>query len=265
MSSSSDSASSLLPHRDRVAILSALIGVSVLAWAYVIYLWAKMPAMDVGAAVSIQLWTPADFVFMFVMWAIMMVGMMLPSAAPMTLLYAGMVRKAERQGTPMAPMAAFVSGYLAMWCLFSVGATLAQWGLHEAALLAPMMMVKSQVFGATLLIVAGVYQLTPWKTVCLDHCRAPANFFAEHWRPGASGAFRLGLHHGAFCLGCCWALMGLLFVGGMMNLLWIAAIAIFVFLEKVLPVSNWSVRVRWFAGIGLIVSGLGLLWFGEGP
>jgi predicted metal-binding membrane protein len=140
MSSSSDSASSLLPHRDRVAILSALIGVSVLAWAYVIYLWAKMPAMDVGAAVSIQLWTPADFVFMFVMWAIMMVGMMLPSAAPMTLLYAGMVRKAERQGTPMAPMAAFVSGYLAMWCLFSVGATLAQWGLHEAALLAPMMM-----------------------------------------------------------------------------------------------------------------------------
>ena len=119
MPSSSGSATSLLPHRDRIAILSALIGVSVLAWAYVIYLWAKMPAMDVGASVSMQMWTAADFVFMLVMWAIMMVGMMLPSAAPMTLLYAGMVRKAERQGTPMAPIAAFVSGYVAMWCLFS--------------------------------------------------------------------------------------------------------------------------------------------------
>jgi predicted metal-binding membrane protein len=266
MPSSSGSATSLLPHRDRIAILSALIGVSVLAWAYVIYLWAKMPAMDVGASVSIQLWTAADFVFMLVMWAIMMVGMMLPSAAPMTLLYAGMVRKAERQGTPMAPIAAFVSGYVAMWCLFSVGATLVQWGLHEAAMLSPMMMAKSQAFGATLLIVAGVYQLTPWKTVCLDHCRSPAHFIAEHWRPGASGAFRLGLHHGAFCLGCCWALMGLLFVGGVMNLLWIAAIAIFVFLEKVLPNEVIGVRLSGMAGIGMMLSGLVMLasWLAGG-
>ena len=266
MPSSSGSASSLLPHRDRIAILSALIGVSVLAWAYVIYLWAKMPAMDVGAPVSMQLWTLVDFVFMFMMWAIMMVGMMLPSAAPMTLLYAGMVRKAERQRTPMAPTAAFVSGYLAMWCLFSVGATLAQWGLHEAAMLSPMMMTKSQVLGAVLLIVAGMYQLTSWKTVCLDHCRAPAHFIAEHWRPGASGAFRLGLHHGAFCLGCCWALMGLLFVGGVMNLLWIAAITIFVFLEKVLPAEVIGVRLSGMAGIGMMLSGLVMLasWLAGG-
>jgi len=153
MLSSPATRSPLLPHRDRVAILSALIGGSVLAWAYVIYLWAKMPAMDAGAPgemIKLHPWTSVDFVAMFLMWAIMMVGMMLPSAAPMTLLYAGMVRKAERQGTPMAPTAAFVSGYLAMWCLFSVGATLAQWGLHEAALLSPMMMTKSQVFGAAL-------------------------------------------------------------------------------------------------------------------
>ena len=255
MLSSPATRSPLLPHRDRVAILSALIGGSVLAWAYVIYLWAKMPAMDAGAPgemIKLHPWTSVDFVAMFLMWAIMMVGMMLPSAAPMTLLYAGMVRKAERQGTPMAPTAAFVSGYLAMWCLFSVGATLAQWGLHEAALLSPMMMAKSQVFGAALLIVAGVYQLTPWKTVCLDHCRAPAHFIAEHWRPGPSGAFRLGLHHGAFCLGCCWALMGLLFVGGVMNLLWIAVIAIFVFLEKVLPAEILGGRLSGVAGIGMI-------------
>ena len=259
MPSSPEPRSSLLPHRDRIAILSALIGVSVLAWAYVIYLWAKMLAMDPGAPgamIKLHPWTSVDFVAMFLMWAIMMVGMMLPSAAPMTLLYAGMVRKAERQGTPMAPIAAFVSGYLAMWCVFSVGATLAQWGLHEAAMLSPMMMAKNQVFGAALLIVAGVYQMTPWKTVCLDHCRAPAHFIAEHWRPGPSGAFRLGLHHGAFCLGCCWALMGLLFVGGVMNLLWIAAIAIFVFFEKVLPAKVLGARLSGVAGIGMILSGL---------
>jgi len=248
----------MLSHRDRIVILSTLIGVSVLAWAYVIYLWVKMPAMDAGvpgAMIKLHPWTSVDFVFMFLMWAIMMVGMMLPSAAPMTLLYAGMVRKAERQGTPMTPIAAFVSGYLAMWCLFSVGATLVQWSLHEAAMLSPMMMAKSQVFGAALLIVAGVYQLTPWKTVCLDHCRSPAHFIAEHWRAGASGAFRLGFHHGAFCLGCCWVLMGLLFVGGVMNLFWIAAIAIFVFLEKVLPAEFIGVQLRSVAGIGMILSG----------
>jgi predicted metal-binding membrane protein len=118
---------------------------------------------------------------------------------------------------------------------------------------------KSQVLGAVLLIVAGVYQLTPWKAVCLDHCRSPAHFIAEHWRPGVPGAFRLGLHHGAFCLGCCWALMGLLFVGGVMNLLWIAAITVFVFLEKVLWDRPWAYRFTGLAGIGLIVCGVGLL------
>jgi predicted metal-binding membrane protein len=254
-----------LSSRDRMAIVFSLAGMTALAWVYLLVLAGSMSSMGAGdsdmtrTVMAPRPWEMVDGLFMFLMWAIMMVGMMLPSAAPMTLLYAGMVRKAERQGTPMAPIAAFVSGYLAMWCLFSVGATLVQWGLHEAAMLSPMMMAKSQVLGAVLLIVAGVYQLTPWKTVCLDHCRSPANFIAEHWRPGASGAFRLGLHHGAFCLGCCWALMGLLFVGGVMNLLWIAAIAIFVFVEKVLPVRSWNVRVGWFAGIGLIVLGLGLL------
>lgn len=251
-----------LPQRDRIVILSALIGVSVLAWSYVIFLWARMPGIDGRATVAMSLWTPMDVVFMLVMWAIMMVGMMLPSAIPMTLLYAGMVRKAEQQGTPMAPTVAFVSGYLTMWCLFSVGATVAQWGLHEAALLSPMMMAKSRELGAALLIVAGVYQFTPWKAVCLDHCRSPAHFISNHWRASASGAFRLGVHHGAFCVGCCWALMGLLFVGGVMNVLWIAAITIFVFVEKVLPVGPWLGRVGGLAGIGLIVSGVGVLMIG---
>ena len=265
MTHSSGFLSPLLSHYDRIVILSAFIGVSVLAWAYVIYLWVKMPVMDAGVPkglMQLQPWTLTDFVFMLVMWAIMMMGMMLPSVAPMTLLYAGMLRKAGRQGTPMAPTAAFVSGYITLWCVFSVGASLVQWGLHEAALLSPMMKAKSQVLGAGLLIVAGVYQLTPWKTVCLDHCRSPAHFIADHWRAGVRGAFRLGMHHGAFCLGCCWALMGLLFVGGVMNVFWIAAITIFVFLEKVLPVGLWANRLLRFAGIGLIVSGVGVLMMG---
>ncbi len=262
MSSSPAFPPSSLPQRDRIAILSALIGVIVLAWAYVIYLRVQMPAMGVADSGRMHQWTSVDFAFMFAMWAIMMVGMMLPSVIPMTLLYAGMARKAERQGTPMAPISAFVSGYIAMWCLFSVGATVVQWGLREASMLSPMMVAKSHVLGGTLLIVAGGYQLTPWKTVCLEHCRSPARFIAEHWRAGVSGAFRLGLYHGAFCLGCCWALMGLLFVGGVMNLLWIAGITIFVFLEKVLPVSSWNIRSGWLAGIGLIIIGVGVLTFG---
>lgn len=156
----------------------------------------------------------------------------------------------------MDSTAAFVSGYLTMWCGFSVGATLAQWGLHEAALLSPMMMLKSHVLGGALFIGAGMYQLTPWKTVCLDHCRSPAHFIADNWRAGNFGAFRLGLHHGVFCLGYCWALMGLLCVGGVMNLLWIAGIAIFVFLEKA---GFWAHRFTGFSGIGLIIFGVGVV------
>ena len=174
-----------LPRRDRTAILSALVGTTVLAWAYIVFLWANMPSINMSTSDSIMQmhpWMPADFAFMFFMWAIMMVGMMLPSATPMILLYAGMVRKAERQGTPMAPTVAFVCGYLAIWCMFSVGATLLQWGLHEAAWLSPMMRARSSGLGGSLLMIAGLYQLTPWKNVCLDHCRSPAHFLSHHWR-----------------------------------------------------------------------------------
>ncbi len=245
-----------LPRRDRTAILSALVGTTVLAWAYIVFLWANMPSINMSTSDSIMQmhpWMPADFAFMFFMWAIMMVGMMLPSATPMILLYAGMVRKAERQGTPMAPTVAFVCGYLAIWCMFSVGATLLQWGLHEAAWLSPMMRARSSGLGGSLLMIAGLYQLTPWKNVCLDHCRSPAHFLSHHWRPGVRGAFRLGLEHGVYCLGCCWAMMGLLFFGGVMNLLWIVGISLFVFLEKMLPFGMWGGRL---AGGGLIVLGV---------
>ena len=201
---------------------------------------------------------------MFLMWAVMMVGMMLPTAAPATLVYAAVARKAARQGTPVAPTACFVAGYLVMWTLFSIGATAAQWALDQAALLSPMLVASSPWLGALLLLAAGVYQLTPAKEACLRHCRAPAHFIAEQWRPGAAGALRMGAVHGAFCLGCCWALMGLLFFGGVMNLLWIAAITLFVLVEKLFSRGPGAARLTGAAMIlaaGLVAIG----WLRDTP
>ena len=215
-----------------------------------------MGALGAMKPMELHPWTAADFLLMFLMWAVMMVGMMLPSAMPMALVYAAVARKAERQGTSLPPTFVFIAGYVSVWTLFSLGATLAQWQLERLALLSPMMVSTSPALGGGLLVAAGIYQLTPAKETCLRHCRAPARFFAEHWRPGMRGAFRMGLFHGAFCLGCCWLLMGLLFFGGVMNLLWIAAITVFVLLEKVLP---FGVRASRLTGVGLIALGLAVL------
>jgi predicted metal-binding membrane protein len=177
------------------------------------------------------------------MWALMMVAMMVPTAVPMTLVYAAVARKAASQNSPVAPTFLLVAGYITIWALFSVGAASAQLGLDRMALLSPMMVSKSALLGSALLIGAGVYQLTPLKHACLQHCRNPAHFISQHWRSGATGAFRMGIRLGAYCVGCCWVLMGLLFVGGVMNLVWIAAIAIFVLLEKVIPFAVTGGRV----------------------
>lgn len=243
-------------------MLVALTGITFLAWAYLLFLTIHMPDMSAGGSevvMRLTPWNAGDFVFMFLMWAIMMVGMMVPSATPMMLLYTGIVRKAGREGTVLAPTAVFATGYLAMWTVFSLGATMVQWALHQAALLSPMMRTHSPTLGAGLLIVAGLYQLTPLKHACLDHCRSPAHFISRHWRTGTLGAFRMGVEHGAFCLGCCWALMGILFVGGVMNLFLIAGLTLFVLLEKVLPSGVWVGRI---AGGVLILVGLGsLAWW----
>lgn len=232
-----------LPRRERIALLAGLAGVTALAWLYLIQ-------MAGGMAMALRPWTHSHAVLMFWMWAVMMVGMMVPTAAPVTLIYAAVARKAARSGTPVAPTAAFVSGYVAMWTLFSVAATLAQWGLERAALLSPMLISSSPLLGAALLAGAGVYQLTPFKDACLQHCRAPAHFIAEHWRPGTFGAFRMGFVHGAYCLGCCWLLMSLLFLGGVMNLLWIAGITAFVLAEKLLPLGARAARIA--TGVSMI-------------
>ncbi len=251
-----------LTGRDRAAILVSLVGMTVLAWLYLIRTAAAMTSgsgpMDMAA---LRGWSPMDAFLVFLMWAVMMVGMMVPSVAPTTMVYAAVVRKAAREGSVVAPTATFVAGYLFMWTLFSALATLAQWGLESAALLSPMMVATSPALGAGLLIAAGVYQITPAKAACLRHCRSPAHFISEHWRAGTLGALRMGVEHGAFCLGCCWLLMGLLFVGGVMNLLWIAVIAGFVLAEKLMPHGRMAGRLT---GGVMILVGVGLLagWLG---
>jgi len=251
-----------LPRRDRIAIISGLLGVTALAWTYLIVMASgmDMPAAEAAgrAALKLHAWKALDFGLMFLMWAVMMVGMMLPTAIPMTLIHAAVGRKAARQAAPVAPTAAFVSGYVVMWTLFSVGATVAQFALEQAALLSPRLVSTSPALGASLLVAAGLYQFTALKSACLDHCRAPVHFISKHWRPGSGGAFRMGIEHGAYCLGCCWVLMGLLFFGGVMNLLWIAAITGFVLLEKLLPAGRLASRV---AGLALIA--LGAIVFGS--
>jgi predicted metal-binding membrane protein len=248
-----------LPVRDRIAVLAGLGGVTALAWIYLVLLASRMGDMGgMGAMEPMELhpWTASDFLLMFLMWAVMMVGMMLPSAMPMALVYAAVARKAERQGTTLPPTFVFIAGFISVWTLFSLGATLVQWQLERLALLSPMMVSTSPALGGGLLVAAGIYQLTPAKETCLRHCRAPAQFFAGHWRPGLRGAFRLGLFHGAFCLGCCWLLMSLLFFGGVMNLLWIAAITIFVLIEEVMP---FGLRASRLSGVGLIALGLAVV------
>ncbi len=227
-----------------------------------VYLLRMSATMDPSAPVEmmqVRPWEPVDFGLVLLMWTIMMVGMMVPTAAPMTLTYAAVARKAARDQTPVPPTMVFAAGYVVLWTLFSVLATLAQWGLDQAAVLSPVMVTTSPALGAGLLIVAGTYQLTPFKRACLDHCRSPAHFLSAHWKQGIRGAFRMGMEHGAFCVGCCWALMGLLFVGGVMNLLWVAAIAFFVLLEKVMPQGRLASGVT---GGALILAGVAMLALG---
>jgi predicted metal-binding membrane protein len=189
---------------------------------------------------------------MFLMWWVMMAAMMLPSALPMTLTFATVNRRRRELGTPWVPTAVFVAGYLLAWGAFSLAATAAQWGLEHAAFMSPGMHLSSPLAGGLVFVAAGLYQLTPLKHACLRRCRSPLTFVLEHWREGTAGALRMGAEHGAWCLGCCALLMTLLFVGGVMNLLWAAALAAWVLLEKVLPRGEALARA---AGVAAIAYG----------
>ncbi len=252
-----------LARRDRLATLISLAGVVGLAWLYVVLMAIGMEEMGAMGGMSgpagtmtMRPWAALDFGLIFAMWAVMMVGMMVPSATPTALIYVAVARRGAREESPLSLTAVFVVGYVTMWTVFSLVATVSQWGLERAALLSPMMVSTSPALGAALLIGAGIYQLTPMKAACLRHCRAPVQFISEEWRPGRAGALHMGIIHGAYCVSCCWILMGLLFFGGVMNLLWIAGITAFVLAEHVLPFAVWGGRI---AGGAMIPLGVAVL------
>lgn len=253
--------------RDRSVVWAGLGVIILLSWAYIGYMaWDMANMMDMSdasmgmemAMPTFQPWGIADFFLVFIMWTVMQIAMMTPSAAPMVLTYAKINRQRQDQLTPVLGTAVFYLGYILVWMVFSATAALAQGGLHAATLLSPMMETTSPVLGGIILIAAGVFQFTPLKHACLSQCRTPLGFFMTEWREGRSGALVMGARHGAFCVGCCWLIMALLFVAGVMNLLWIAVIAAYVLAEKLLPGGH---KVSW--GIGMLMIGWGV-WMSMG-
>ena len=264
-----DSALGFAPRFARMVVLSALLVLAALAWAYMIWLATQMSAPSLPAMSSVphmdgmmmpafSSWTFVHFLFIFTMWSVMMAGMMIPSVAPMVLIYARVTQQSTAPGRLPAPAGWFAIGYLIAWILFAVVAALAQWGLEALALISPMMTSANHKFGGAVLIGAGVYQWLPTKDGCLSQCREPLAFMQRHggFQTSASGSLRLGLLHGKYCVGCCWALMAVLFVVGVMNLLWIAALMVIVLLEKVIPGGRYFAR---FTGCAALAAGIWMI------
>jgi predicted metal-binding membrane protein len=235
-------ASAGLLRRERVVVLLALAGVTAIAWGYLFTARRDMDMSSSAMSDMPDMAMPFDAPWVFAMWWVMMLGMMLPSAAPMILTFDALQRRRCERGEPNVPTILFVAGYLIVWGGFSLAATAAQAALRQGALLTPMLALASPVVGGALFILAGTYQFTPLKYACLRQCRSPFAFVLNHWHDGWNGALRMGAGHGLYCLGCCWILMALLFAVGVMNLLWVAAIAVFVFAEKLLPFGVWVGR-----------------------
>src|ERR1700704_1350211 len=246
------SALQYLLRRDRLIVAVGLAAVAALAWVYLVTgagIDASMADMPMDMPMP---WSPSYAALVFVMWWLMMIAIMVPSAAPAVLLFATIRRKQEASVRPSVEAWIFLGGYLLMWAAFSLVAALAQWGLERAGLLSMAMASTSATLGGVILLAAGLYQFTPIKNVCLRYCQSPVLFLSQHWRPGTVGAFRMGLRHGSYCVGCCWFLMALLFVSGVMNLVWIAVVAVYVASEKLLPLGH---RLSRAVGVALIVSG----------
>jgi len=244
-----------LVRRDRAIVAAGLVAIAALAWLWLLRLSGSMTEMAEHMAMpDMGPWSAGEAAGLFVMWAVMMVAMMTPSAAPMVLVFAAVNRRRREQGGVVVPTGVFVLGYVVVWSLYAVAAAAGQWALHNVALLSEEMAAASPLLGGILLLAAGVFQWTPLKRACLAACRSPLSFVMTRWHEGARGAFVMGLSHGVYCVGCCWVLMALLFVAGVMNLAWVAAIGAFTLAEKALP---WGDALGRAAGV--VLAGAGLL------
>lgn len=242
--------------REYLIVGGGLAGIALVGWAYMVYMAWAMANMDQVSMwmppVASVAWSAWDYFMLFVMWATMMVAMMTPSTLPMVVMFATLNNQRRRQQQSYTPTFVFVAGYLIAWTAFSVLATVAQWPLHSAGLLDPMMDSRSYLMSGLVLIVAGIYQWTPAKDACLHRCRSPLSFLMTEWRDGSGGALTMGIKHGIYCVGCCWALMLVLFAVGVMNMLWVLLITVFVLVEKIAP-SPATIRI--VSGLGLVVWG----------
>jgi predicted metal-binding membrane protein len=246
--------------RDRSIIISGLFFIALLSWLYIIYLHKQMVYMDMDAIFFAMpmtpVWTSVDFILLFLMWLVMMIAMMTPSVSPLVLIFARINRQRKQQAHPFVNAAFLMGGYFSAWAIFSLVATGLQWLLQQASLLSPDMITTSKIFGGIVLIASGIFQFTPLKQACLGHCRSPLDFVLQHWKEGKRGALKMGIENGFYCLGCCWMLMVLLFVTGIMNLLWVSIIALFVLVEKIFSQIKW---VPYVAGAFLILYGILIL------
>jgi predicted metal-binding membrane protein len=240
---------------DRRVVVASLALVAGACWAWIVPMARDMYGSMSGPSAWMMTgsWNAAHLALLFAMWTAMMIGMMLPSAAPTLLVYGMVARRSDGASDAVLRVHLFAAGYLTAWTAFSAAATVAQRAFTHADVLSPMMELRAPLASGLLLVVAGVYQLTPLKRACLQACQSPAVFLAAHWRRGRMGAFRIGLVHGGYCLGCCWALMLLLFAGGVMNLTVIVGLTVFLLVEKLLPPAFQSGR---FSGVVLLAAGL---------
>lgn len=245
---------------ERGVVLAALVVLSALAWWYTIYLANTMNCCLFAAKNAWPFWSLQQFGAMLVMWVVMMVAMMVPTITPMVLVFVMVNRKRHEQEKPYVPTGFFVLGYLIVWTFFSLLMTLLQEWLQMSALISAHMVLNNHIINGSILMLAGIFQWTPLKNKCLTHCRSPFDFIMTDWRDGAGGAVMMGLRHGTFCLGCCWLLMLLLFVGGVMNIAWIIFLTVFVLGEKIFPHGRLISRV---AGTVFFIWGVRVLLFGH--
>jgi predicted metal-binding membrane protein len=243
------------PYQTLVVVVALL---PLACWAWVVAMARDMygPMTGASAWMMTVTWDTPRLVLLWAMWAAMMAGMMLPTITPLLMLYARAVRNRTDIVNPAFRIYAMAAGYVLVWAIFSVGATVLQRTLASASVLTMMMEPASSRTAAALLFIAGVYQLTPLKAACLRACRSPITALTSRWREGAAGAFQMGVSHGLYCLGCCWALMLLLFAGGVMNLVVILVLTAWVAIEKLAPFGMHTARA---SGVLLIAAGAWML------